>query len=239
MDEALIKKVMPHSIDAEKSVIGSMLMDQEAITAASEILIKDDFYGKQYGILYDAMVQLFKAGKPVDLVTLQNKLKEMDVPPELSSVEFLREILSQVFTSANIKHYANIVKQKAMARNLIRTTENIANTCYLEKAPLEDILTKAEKDIFKIVQSQGGGEFVPIRQVVINTLEKIEAAAKNKGSVTGIPTGFTDLDYQTAGLQPSDLILVAARPSMGKTAFVFNIAVNMAFKKDVTVSIFS
>ncbi|MEE1516641.1 MAG: DnaB-like helicase N-terminal domain-containing protein, partial [Lachnospiraceae bacterium] len=144
MDEALIKKVMPHSIDAEKSVIGSMLMDQEAITAASEILIKDDFYGKQYGILYDAMVQLYKAGKPVDLVTLQNKLKEMDVPPELSSVEFLRDILSQVFTSANIKHYANIVKQKAMARNLIRTTENIANTCYLEKAPLEDILTKAE-----------------------------------------------------------------------------------------------
>ncbi|MEE0685585.1 MAG: DnaB-like helicase N-terminal domain-containing protein, partial [Lachnospiraceae bacterium] len=236
MDEALIKKVMPHSIDAEKSVIGSMLMDQEAITAASEILIKDDFYGKQYGILYDAMVQLYKVGKPVDLVTLQNKLKEMDVPPELSSVDFLRDILSQVFTSANIKHYANIVKQKAMARNLIKTTENIANTCYLEKSPLEDILTKAEKDIFKIVQSQGGGEFVPIRQVVINTLEKIEAAAKNKGSVTGVPTGFTDLDYQTAGLQPSDLILVAARPSMGKTAFVLNMAEHMAFKKGVTVA---
>ena len=239
MDEALIKKVMPHSIDAEKSVIGSMLMDQEAITAASEILIKDDFYGKQYGILYDDMVQLYKVGKPVDLVTLQNKLKEMDVPPELSSVDFLRDILSQVFTSANIKHYANIVKQKAMARNLIKTTENIANTCYLEKAPLEDILTKAEKDIFKIVQSQGGGEFVPIRQVVINTLEKIEAAAKNKGSVTGVPTGFIDLDYQTAGLQPSDLILVAARPSMGKTAFVLNMAEHMAFKKGVTVAIFS
>ena len=239
MDEALIKKVMPHSIDAEKSVIGSMLMDQEAITAASVILIKDDFYGKQYGILYDAMVQLYKVGKPVDLVTLQNKLKEMDVPPELSSVDFLRDILSQVFTSANIKHYANIVKQKAMARNLIKTTENIANTCYLEKSPLEDILTKAEKDIFKIVQSQGGGEFVPIRQVVINTLEKIEAAAKNKGSVTGVPTGFTDLDYQTAGLQPSDLILVAARPSMGKTAFVLNMAEHMAFKKGVTVAIFS
>ena len=239
MDEALIKKVMPHSIDAEKSVIGSMLMGQDAITAATEILGKDDFYGKQYGILYDAMLQLNKAGKPVDLVTLQDKLKEMDVPPELSSVEFLKGIMNQVFTTANIKHYAKIVKQKAMARKLIKTAENITNTCYLEKAPFEDILTSAEKEIFKIVQSQGGGEFVPIRQVVINTLEKIEAAAKNKGSVTGIPTGFTDLDYQTAGLQPSDLILVAARPSMGKTAFVLNIAEHMAFKKNVTVAIFS
>ena len=125
MDEALIKKVMPHSIDAEKSVIGSMLMDQDAITAASEILIKDDFYGKQYGILYDAMVQLYKLGKPVDLVTLQNKLKEMDVPPELSSVDFLRDIVSQVFTSANINHYANILKQKSMVKNYNKTKENI------------------------------------------------------------------------------------------------------------------
>ena len=239
MDEALIKKVKPHSIDAEKAVVGSMLMDTDAITTASEILTKDDFYAKQYGTLYDAMVQLYKAGKPVDLVTLQNKLKEMDVQPELSSVEFLRGIFDQVYTSANIKHHANIVKQKSMSRNLINTTEGIANICYLEKMPLEDILTKAEKEIFKIVQSQGGGEFVPIRQVVINALEKIESAAKNKGSVTGIPTGFTDLDYQTAGLQPSDLVLVAARPSMGKTAFVLNMAEHMAFKKNVTVAIFS
>ena len=239
MDEALIKKVLPHSIDAEKSVIGSMLLDQDAVMAASEILTKDDFYGKQYGTLFEAMVQLYKEGKPVDLVTLQNRLKEMDVPPELSSVEFIKDIISQVFTSANIKHYAGIVKDKAMLRNLIRTNEEIANNCYLEKKPLDEILNMAEKKIFNIVQSKGGGDFVPIRQVVINTLEKIEAAAKNKGSVTGIPTGFTDLDYQTAGLQPSDLILVAARPSMGKTAFVLNIAEHMAFKKGVTVAIFS
>ena len=239
MDEALIKKVVPHSVDAEKSVIGSMLMDQDAVMAASEILIKDDFYGKQYGTLFDAMTQMYKEGKPVDLVTLQNKLKEMDVPPELSSVEFLKDILSQVFTSANVKHYAGIVKEKSMLRNLIKVNEEIANKCYLQKEPLDEIINVTEKKIFNVVQSQGGGDYVPIRDVVIEALEKIEAAAKNKGNVTGIPTGFTDLDYQTAGLQPSDLVLVAARPSMGKTAFVLNIAEHMAFKKGVTVAIFS
>ena len=239
MDEALIKKVLPHSVDAEKSVIGSMLMDQDAVVAASEILTKDDFYGKQYGTLFEAMLILYKEGKAVDLVTLQNQLKEMDVPPELTSVEFLRDIISQVFTSANVKHYAGNVKEKAILRNLIKTNEDIANRCYLGKQPLDEILNMTEKKIFSLMQTQGGGEFVPIKQVVINTLEKIEAAAKNKGSVTGIPTGFTDLDYQTAGLQPSDLVLVAARPSMGKTAFVLNIAEHMAFKKGVTVAIFS
>ncbi len=239
MDEALIKKVLPHSIDAEKSVIGSMLMDQDAVMAASELLIADDFYGKQYGTLFAAMTQMYKEGKPVDLVTLQNKLKEMDVPPELSSVEFLKDILSQVFTSANVKYYAGIVKEKAMLRNLIKVNEEIANKCYLQKEPLDEIINVTEKKIFNVVQSQGGGDYVPIRDVVIEALEKIESAAKNKGNVTGIPTGFTDLDYQTAGLQPSDLVLVAARPSMGKTAFVLNIAEHMAFKKGVTVAIFS
>ena len=154
MDEALIKKILPHSVDAEKSVIGSMLMDQDAVTTASEMLIKEDFYGKQYGTLFDAMVQLYKAGKPVDLVTLQNKLKEMDVPPELSSVEFIRDIVSQVFTSANIKHYAGIVKEKAILRNLIRTNEDIANRCYLEKESLDEILNMTEKKIFNIMQRQ-------------------------------------------------------------------------------------
>ena len=127
MDEGLIRKILPHSVEAEKSVIGSMIMDVDAVVTASEILISDDFYGKQYGTLFEAMLDLYKEGKPVDLVTLQNKLKEMDVPPELSSVEFLRDIMSQVFTSANIKHYAGIVKEKALLRNLIKTSEDISN----------------------------------------------------------------------------------------------------------------
>ncbi|MDE6209342.1 MAG: replicative DNA helicase [Lachnospiraceae bacterium] len=239
MDEGLIKKILPHSIEAEKSVIGSMIMDEEAVIAASEKLIADDFYGKQYGTLFQAMVELSREGNPVDLITLQNKLKEMDVPPELSSVDFLRDIMSQVFTSANVRHYANIVKEKSILRKLIRTTEDIANRCYLGKESLESVMNSTEKQIFNLMQSQGGGDFVPIRQVVINALEKIEAASKQSGQVTGIPTGFVDLDYQTSGMQPSDLVLIAARPSMGKTAFVLNLAEYMAFKKDYTVAIFS
>lgn len=239
MDEGLIKKILPHSLEAEKSVIGSMLMDADAITVASEALISDDFYGKQYGTLFDAMLELYKQNKPVDAVTLQNKLKEMDVPPELSSIEFLKDILSQVFTSANVRQYVKIVKEKAMLRKLIKVNEEIAAKCYLEKDSLEEIMNTTEKRIFGITQSQGNGEFVPIRQVVVNALEKIEAAAKLDGQITGIPTGFTDLDYQTAGMQPSDLVLVAARPSMGKTAFVLNLAEHMAFKKNYTVAIFS
>ncbi len=239
MDEGLIRKILPHSVEAEKSVIGSMIMDVDAVVTASEILISDDFYGKQYGTLFEAMLDLYKEGKPVDLVTLQNKLKEMDVPPELSSVEFLRDIMSQVFTSANIKHYAGIVKEKALLRNLIKTSEDISNRCYLEKDSLDDIMNMTEKKIFNIMQSQGGGDFVPIRQVVINALEKIEASSKLGGQITGIPTGFTDLDYQTSGMQPSDLVLIAARPSMGKTAFVLNLAEHMAFKNNYTVAVFS
>ena len=239
MDEGLIKKILPHSVEAEKSVIGSMIMDEEAVIIASERLIPDDFYGRQYGTLFAAMVELNKEGNPVDLITLQNKLKEMDTPPELSSVDFLRDIMSQVFTSANVKHYIDIIKEKAILRKLIKTNEDIANRCYLGKESLDSIMNSTEKQIFNLMQSKGGGDFTPIRQVVINALEKIEAASKQSGTVTGIPTGFVDLDYQTSGMQPSDLVLIAARPSMGKTAFVLNLAEYMAFKKDYTVAIFS
>lgn len=239
MEEALLKRVLPHSIEAEQSVIGSMIMDKEAIVVASEILFGDDFYSKQYGVLFDTMVELNEEGRPVDLVTLQDKLKEKDVPPEVSSLEFIRDLITAVPTSANIKYYANIVAEKATLRKLIKLNEEIANTCYLGKESLEVILEETEKKVFNLVQRRNTGEFVPIRQVVMNAMEKIETASKNKGAVTGIATGFIDLDYRTAGMQPSDLILVAARPSMGKTAFVLNIAEHVAFKLNETVAIFS
>ena len=239
MEEAIIKRVMPNSKEAEQSVIGSMIMDRDAIVTASEMLHKDDFYYQQYGIIFDAMVELFTAGQPVDLVTLQNKLKEKDVPEEIASLGFVRELLESVPTSANIKYYATIVSENAVKRRLIRVTEGIENECYAGKESLESVLNKTEKDIFALLNSRSGGDFVPIRQVVLNALEKIENASKQSGAVTGIPTGFTDLDYRTAGLQPSDLILVAARPSMGKTAFVLNIAQHVAFREAKSVAIFS
>lgn len=185
------------------------------------------------------MLELFNDGQPVDLVTLQNRLKEKNVPPEVSSLEYVGNIVAAVPTSANIKYYANIVKEKALLRELIRTTEGIENAAYAQKDPVEDILADTEKSIFTLLQNQGGGDYVPIKDVVLNALEKIQLAAKTKGNVTGIPTGFIDLDYKMSGLQPSDLILVAARPSMGKTAFVLNIAQYVAFHEDECTAIFS
>lgn len=239
MEEALIKRILPHSIEAEQSVVGSMIMDREAIVVASEIVNEDDFYSKQYGILFEAMVELNEEGKPVDLVTLQDRLREKDVPPEVSSLEFVRDLITAVPTSANIKYYANIVAEKSTLRKLIKLNEEIANTCYVGKENLEVILEDTEKRVFDLVQRRNTGEFVPIRQVVMNAMENIEKASRNKGSVTGVATGFIDLDYRTAGMQPSDLILVAARPSMGKTAFVLNIAQYVAFRQNKTVAIFS
>ena len=239
MEEALIKRVLPHSVEAEQSVIGSMIMDRDAIMTASEVITSEDFYQSQYGVLFDAMLELYNEGKPVDLVTLQERLREKDVPPEISSLEFVRDLLDAVPTSANVRHYATIVQEKSMLRKLIKVNEDIANTCYLAREKTEDILEETEKKIFDLLQYRSTGDFVPIKQVVLNALDKIEKASKNKGTVTGIPTGFIDLDYKTSGFQPSDLILIAARPSMGKTAFVLNVAQHMAFKEGKTVAIFS
>lgn len=239
LDEAVIKRVLPHSIEAEQSVIGAMLLDKEAITVASEQINGEDFYGKQYGILFDAMIELNDEGKPVDLMILQNRLKEKGVPPEIYSLEFIRDVMGAVPTSANIKYYAGIVAEKSVLRKLIRINEEIANNCYSQKESLELLLEEAEKKIFEIVQKRNNSDFIPIRQVVMNAMNLIEEASKNKGAVTGIATGFLDLDYKTAGMQPSDLILVAARPSMGKTAFVLNIAQHVAIKEQKAVAIFS
>ena len=244
MEEQMIKRILPHSTEAEQSVIGAMLLDQEAIITASEILVAEDFYNPQFKTLYHAMIVLYQEGKPADLVTLQNKLKEQEVPAELCSVEFISGIISSVPTSANIKYYADIVKEKSVLRRLIRvsesiqalemSTESITNECYQDTENLDQLLEQTEKQIFDVVQNRSTSDFVPIRQVALETLESIQNAAKTVGAVTGISTGFYDLDARTAGLQKSDLILIAARPSMGKTAFVLNIA-----ETNVSTAIFS
>ncbi len=239
MEEALIKRTMPNSIEAEQSVIGAMMMDRAAIIAASETLMAEDFYHNQYAVLFDSMIELFNQNKPVDFITLQNKLKEKDLPPEITSLEYINDLVAAVPTSANIRYYANIVKEKAMLRRLIKVTETIQNECYAGNEELETIFSNTEKNVFQLLQSQDSGDFVPIRQIVINALDRIEKASRIQGNVTGIATGFIDLDYRMSGLQPSDLILVAARPSMGKTAFVLNIAQYTAFHSDLATAIFS
>jgi len=239
MDEALIKRVMPHSTEAEQSVIGSMLLDREAIMTVVEMLTREDFYNPMYGLLFEIITELFNEGKPADILTVQNRLKEKDAPPEAYELKYFNELIGSVPTSANVRFYAEIVKNEAIKRRTIKVTEAIANDCYLGKKDTDEILADTEKQIFELVQRRGSGDTEDIRTIVLKTIENIENAAKNRGAVTGIATGFYDLDYKTAGLQRSDLILVAARPSMGKTAFVLNIAEFVALKSKIPTAIFS
>ena len=174
MDEAFIKKIQPHSLEAEKSVIGSMIMDRDAIVVVSDILTKDDFYQGQFGILYEAMVELYNEGKPVDLVTLKNKLKEKEVPESISDLEYMKDILLSVPTAANAKQYAAIVRDKAVLRRLIKVTEDIANDCYLDKEEVDVILEKTEKDIFHLLQNRAGDQdFVPIREIACSKASRL------------------------------------------------------------------
>jgi replicative DNA helicase len=216
-----------------------MLMDREAIEVATEYITGEDFYDRQLGTFFDACVELNKEGRPVDQVTLQERLKDKNVPPEYASTEYIVNLVAAVPTSANVKYYAQIVAEKSTLRKLIKVCEETSSNCYAGTDNLETILNNVEKDVFNVTQRRDSGEFVPIRQIVVNALNKIATASRNTGTVTGIATGFTDLDYDTSGFQPSDLILIAARPSMGKTAFALNIAEYMAFRNNVTAAIFS
>lgn len=239
MEDISVTRIMPNSLEAEQSVIGSMIMDRQAIITAGEMLVPDDFYHKQYGVMFQAMIEMSNDGKTVDIVTLQEKLKEKDVPPDVYSIEFVRELLASVPTSANIRQYASIVKDKSILRNIIKVNEKIANDCYAGKESTKDILEETEKRIFNLVRNKGEADYNPIDKIVLEALDKISMAAKNRGAVTGVPTGFKDLDSYLSGLQPSDFVLVAARPSMGKTAFVLNVAENVAIKQGITTAVFS
>ena len=239
-EENTIRRIPPHDINAERSVIGSMLMDRDAISEVSAILIKDDFYNTQYGIIYDAMVDLYNEGKPVDEIILGEKLREKGAPEEISSLGFLGEILANVPTAAFAKDYAAIVKDKAYLRRLIKLSDGVTARAYESSEPVDTIMEKAESDIFKLMQNRSGStEFQPIRNIVVNVISEIEAAAKNKGQINGLRTGFTDLDNMLTGLHGGELLLVAARPAMGKTAFVLNIAHHVATREKVPVVMFS
>ena len=239
MEDVAITRIMPNSLEAEQSVVGSMIMDKQAIITAGEMLVADDFYHNQYGVMFQTMVDMNNEGRPVDIVTLQERLKEKNVSAEVYSLEFIRDLLAAVPTSANIRQYAGIVKDKSILRNIIRVNDSIANDCYAGTQKTEDILADTEKKIFDLVKNKGNHEYKPIDKVVLEALDKISSAAKNRGAVTGVPTGFKDLDGYLSGLQPSDFVLVAARPSMGKTAFVLNVAENVAIKQGITTAIFS
>ena len=239
MDEAVIKRTLPHSIEAEQSVIGSMLWDEDAVHTGLELLSKEDFYQGQYGLVFEAIRTLADEKRAVDVVTVQDRLREMDAPPEVADMEFVNYLMGMVPTAANIRHYANIVKDKSLLRQLIRANEEIANSCYLSNETADEIMDSSEKKLFELFQRRNTTDFVPIDQVVMETLDRIELASRTKGNLTGLDTGFTDLNTKTAGFQNSDLIIVAARSSMGKTAFALNIAQYLTLKKGKHVALFS
>ncbi len=240
MEETVIKRIMPNSKEAEEAVIGSMLLDQEAVIQASEMLKEQDFYNPRYRVLFAAIVELSKEGRPTDPVTLVDKLREKDAMSDLDNVEFLSGLISAVPTSANIRYYAEIVEQKARLRELIRVSEDIANRCYQDSENISDLMQDTEQEVFQLIQSHTISEdFTPIKDVALETLSEIQRASNNTGTVTGLSTGFRDLDFRTAGLQPSDLILIAARPSMGKTAFALCIAEYVALINHIPTAIFS
>lgn len=238
-EEELIRKTPPHSKSAEQSVIGSMILDPETVVTASEILEPDDFYDKRYGLIFSAITALEKEGKAIDIITIENKIKEMEQPLGAIDIDILRELVIAVPTSVNVAHYAEIVYKNSLLRRLIKVTEEISLSCYAGESTLEDILQNTEKKVFDLIQKRHVSDTTDIKKVIFSVVESIAAAAKSGGTVTGIPTGFYDLDYKMAGLQNSDLILIAARPSMGKTAFALNIAEYVTVKKNVTTAIFS
>ena len=239
-EEVLIKKIMPHSSEAEKSVIGSMLTSKDAIVEAAGVLTPDDFYEKQYGILFRAIVELDSKGKDVDIITLKEHLSSMEgVPDGLNALEFVKEILETSYTASFVGQYCEFVKGKALMRKLIRLNDDVSKNCYEGKESVETILEETEKRIFDLVQNRTTSDYIPIEDVVIKAIENIRAVSRTKGTVTGVPSGFIDLDRMTAGFHGSELILIAARPSMGKTAFVLNVADYVCFHQNKSAAVFS
>jgi replicative DNA helicase len=232
-------RVPPHNIEAEQSVLGAILMDQEAVSVASEILRPSDFYRPDHKEIFSAILDLYTTSSPVDLITIQNRLSEKGILEQIGGISYLGELATIVPTSAHIKQYAQIVQDKAILRRLIKSGQDITAKCYEGDDTLPEIMGFAEKQIFDIIQNRHSEDFSPINEIIVTAIDKIEQAHTNKGSITGVATGFTDLDYKTAGMQPSDLILVAARPSMGKTAFSLNVIQTAAVKHKKKVAVFS
>ncbi|MDG4657570.1 replicative DNA helicase [Ectobacillus antri] len=229
----------PQNIEAEQAVLGSVLLEQEALTVTSEILIPDDFYRTSHQKIYQAILTLSDKGEPVDLVTVTAELADQNLLDEVGGVSYLAELANSVPTAANVEFYARIIEEKSVLRRLIRTATTIASEGYEREDDVEGLLSDAEKKILEVAQQKNTKAFQNIKDVLVVTYDKIETLHHRKGDITGIPTGFTELDKMTAGFQRNDLIIVAARPSVGKTAFSLNIAQNVATKTDENVAIFS
>ncbi|MBR6504396.1 MAG: replicative DNA helicase [Clostridia bacterium] len=232
-------KIPPHDIEAEQAVLGSMLTDKEAVIAAIEVLKDEDFYREDNKIIYKAILNLYNLGEPIDIITLKSELTSMGKFEATGGLEYLADLPEKVPTTANVDRYIKIVEEKSILRNLIKTANDLITLGYDQTQEVENLMDEAEKKIFNIMQKKNQKGYSVIKDVLVDTFSQLEKLYNQKQHITGVTTGFTDLDYKTAGLHESDLILVAARPAMGKTAFALNLATNAALKGGAGVAIFS
>ena len=237
-NQPIVPRIPPHDMEAEQAVLSSMLFDREAISTAYEILKGPDFYRPDNQALFETMIDLFTQGEPVDVVTLSDKLSEKGLLEQISRDRVV-QLAAAYYTTANIRHHAQIVSEKSLLRQLIKISTTITNAGYDAREEVANIMEMAEKSIFELSQRRNTRDFAHIGDVIVTTLEQLEELYKNRGKPTGVETGFIDFDKKTAGLQPSDLILIGARPSMGKTALLLNIAQHAALRNNVPTAIFS
>ena len=232
-------KVPPHDLEAEQAILGSMLTDKDAVTASAEVLKVEDFYREDNRMIYSAILNLYNRAEPIDIITVKAELEAMGKFEQVGGLEYLAELPDKVPTTANALKYIKIVEEKATLRNLIKTANEIIELGYDPTEEVEDIMAGAERKIFNMVQNKGKKDYAPIKDVLVDSFIQLEELYNRKQHITGVPSGFFDLDYKTSGFHGSELILIAARPAMGKSAFVLNIATNAAMKANVPVVIFS
>ena len=232
-------RIPPHSVEAEQSVLGSILLDKDAMISVSETLIPEDFYKEAHRVIYECMMKLYNNQSEIDLITLADELRDQGYLDDIGGIAYITSLSTIVPTTSNIKYYINIVKEKSISRQLISAANDIINLGYDSSTKVEDVLENAEKKIFDISQERTTNDFQPINQVLTETLSMLEKLYEEKSDVTGLTTGFRDLNKKINGLQRSDLLLIAARPAMGKTAFALNLVQNAALKGDASVAVFS
>ena len=232
-------KVPPHDLEAEQAVLGCMLTDKDAVISAVETLTEDDFYREDNRLIYSAMLNLYNRAEPIDIITLKSELSAMGKFEAVGGLEYLAELPDKVPTTSNVERYIKIVEEKSTLRTLIKTANDLISLGYDPTQDVEDIMDSAEKKIFNVMQKRNQTGYSSIKDILVDSFTELEDLYNRKQHVTGVPTGFIDLDNKTAGLHNSDLILVAARPAMGKSAFALNIATNAAIQANVGVAIFS
>lgn len=239
MSELYLDRIPPQNLEAEQAVLGAILLEKDALFRVIEYLTPEDFYRSAHQRIYRAMLEVSENSEPVDLITITADLQNKKILEEVGGVSYLTDLANAVPTAANIEYYAKIVEEKAILRRLIKVATEIASTGYSESEEISQIIGNAEKKIIELSQKRINDGFVPIKDVLMETMDRIEHLHNKKGGITGIPSGFTDLDKMTSGFQKSDLIIIAARPSVGKTAFALNVAQNVAARAKETVAIFS